>query len=143
MYYCREKQGIQRERGQKHRKILQNMWSMKEKGPRTTRSGRREKPKSIHPPVAEIVVAVETPEAQIEVVPETALAVAAVVPPALATTLPPAMAELAATVALAEAGQEAADGNFTLTLGGVLVSELRFMLALGVHSLITELYSDV
>ena len=59
-------------------------------------------------------------------VPETALAVAAVVPPALAATLLPAIAELAATVALADAGQEAADGNFTLTLCRVVVSESSF-----------------
>ena len=127
MCYCCEKQGIQLEHGQKHCRILQDMWSMKEKWPRTARSRRREKQKSSHPPVAEVAVAVEAPEAEIEVVPKTALAVAAVVPPALAATLPPAMAELAATVALAEAGHEAADGNFTLTLGGVFVSDSRFM----------------
>ena len=40
---------------------------------------------------------------------------------------PPATAELAAAVAPAEAGQLAADGNFTLTLYKGIVSKLRVL----------------
>ena len=50
---------------------------------------------------------------------------AAVVPPVLATVFPSATAELAAAVALAEAGQLAAEGSSTWTLC-VVVSVLRF-----------------
>ena len=45
----------------------------------------------------------------------------------LATVFPPAEAELAAAVALAEAGQDAADGNFTLTLCTVVVSKMKVL----------------
>ena len=102
---------------------------LKERWLKTSRSERRKEEENIYSPVAEVAVAVEAveaPEAELEVVPETALAVEAVVPPALAATVLPAVAELAATVALAEAGQEAADGNFTLTLCKFVVSESRF-----------------
>lgn len=51
---------------------------------------------------------------------------AALLWPALATLFPPATAELAATVATAEAGQDATDGNFTLTLYRAVISESRF-----------------
>ena len=90
-------------------------------------------------PGEEVVLVVEDPDVELEEVvsvPETALAVAAdmltvaadtlellVVP--LATVSPPAEAELAAAVAPAEAGQDAADGNFTLTLCTIVVSKLN------------------
>ena len=82
----------------------------------------RTKTRTFNLPVAKVVPVVETPIVELEDVPsapETALAVVdtlevAVVSPA--TVCPPAMAELAAPVALAEAGQDAADGNFTLTV---------------------------
>lgn len=73
------------------------------------------------------VAVVEVPE-DVDSAPETALIIAAdapeavVVPLALATVPPPAMAELAAAVTLAEAEQLAADGNITLTLCRVAVS---------------------
>ena len=73
---------------------------------------------------------VESPELELEDVawaPDTApfeepdtLEIALVSP---ATVFAPAMAELDAAVALAEAGQLAADGNFTLTLCRIVVSD--------------------
>ena len=78
----------------------------------------RRKNGRFHLPVA--VEEDEDPELELGDVVEPALVIAAdrlevaVVWPA--TVLPPAMAELAAPVAPAEAGQLAADGNFTLTL---------------------------
>ena len=73
---------------------------------------------------------VESPELELEDVasaPDTApfaasdtLEIALVSP---ATVFVPAIAELGAAVALAEAGQLAADGNFTLTLCRIVVSD--------------------
>ena len=70
-----------------------------------------------------VVLVVEAPGVEVEeVVParetapvDTAETLELVVVP-LAAVFPPAEAELDAAVALAEAGQDAADGNFTLTL---------------------------
>ena len=82
-------------------------------------------------PVAEVVVVVRSPELELEDVawsPDTATFVAAdtleiaLVSPA--RVFAPAMAELGAAVALAEAGQLAADGNFTLTLCRTVISNL-------------------
>lgn len=103
-------------------------------GPKISRCGIQKKYENNHSPVAAEVV-VEASEAELEDVvsaPETALVVAAdaleaaVLSPALATLFPPATVELAAAVVLAEAGQLAADGSFTLTLYRILVSESRF-----------------
>lgn len=84
-----------------------------------------------HSPVADVLV-VEPPVAELDDVvsaPETALVVTAdavVLPPALAALLPPPTAELTAAVALADAGQLAADGSFTLTLYKMIVSGSSF-----------------
>ena len=81
-------------------------------------------------PVAEAVVVVESFELElgdVAAAPDTAAFVAldtleiALVSPA--TVFAPAIAELGAVVALAEAGQLAADGNFTLTLCRIVVSD--------------------
>lgn len=81
-------------------------------------------------PVADVGVLADAPEIEPEDVasaPETVPVVAAdtleVAVDSPATELPPAVAELAVAVAPAEAGQLAADGNFTLTLCRILVSK--------------------
>lgn len=92
----------------------------------------QEQAKNMYSPVAVFEVPEVNPE-DVDSVPETALAVAAdapeaaVAPPALATVPAPAMAELAAAVTLADTGQLAADGNFTLTLCRVTVNNLGFV----------------
>lgn len=100
-----------------------------ENWPRQSQSGRSEERENIHSPVAEVVILLEVPEAGPEDVvwaPETAPVVAA---DALeAAPVPPALAaELTGAVAPAEAGHEAAEGNTTLTLCQVAVSEPRVL----------------
>ena len=107
-------------------------------------------------PVAEVVVVVGSPELELEDVawsPDTATFVApdtleiALVSPA--TVFTPTMVELGAAVALAEAGQLAADGNFTLTLCRTVVSNsisLHFIDAgkqISKDLRITQLDSDI
>lgn len=85
-------------------------------------------------PVAEV----EAPAAEIEDIdsaPEAALFAgadaleAAVASPALAAVFPPATTELAAAVAPVEAGQDAADGNATLTLCRIIVNLSTFCIS--------------
>ena len=77
-----------------------------------------------------MVVVVESPELELEDVasaadtaPSVALDTLEIALVSPATVFVPAMAELGATVALAEVGQLAADGNFTLTLCRIVVSD--------------------
>lgn len=92
------------------------------------RKGKKEQ-ENLYLPVADVGVLADAPEAEpediataLETLPVVAADTLDVAVDSPATELSPAMAELAVAVAPAEAGQLAADGNFTLTLCRVLIS---------------------